>query len=61
MEAACLFKKYTLQQLLDKLDLIECFENPGHSLRVGELLFSQKEIYDAMGVEHPAQLGVAGM
>ncbi len=53
MEAAGLFKKYTLQKMLDKLDVIECFETPGHSLRVGELLSSQKDIYDAMGVKLP--------
>lgn len=28
-----LFKNYTLQQVLDKLDVIECFENPGDKLR----------------------------
>ena len=27
-----LFKEYTLQQVLDKLDVIECFENPGDKL-----------------------------
>ena len=49
-----LFKDYTIQSLLDKLDVIECFENPGHDLRVGEVLKKQKLIYDAMGIESPA-------
>ena len=49
-----LFKDYTIQSLLDKLDVIECFENPGHDLRIGEVLKKQKLIYDAMGVETPA-------
>ena len=49
-----LFKDYTIQSLLDKLDVIECFENPGHDLSIGEVLKKQKLIYDAMGVETPA-------
>ena len=54
MQDKDLFKDYTIQSLLDKLDVIECFENPGHDLRVGEVLKKQKLIYDAMGVETPA-------
>ena len=38
MKEADLYKTYTLHQLLDKLDVIECFEDPGHSMRIGELL-----------------------
>ena len=38
-----LFKDYTLQQVLDKLDVIECFENPGDTLRVGEVLSKQSQ------------------
>lgn len=54
MQDKGLFKDYTIQSLLDKLDVIECFENPGHDLRIGEVLKKQKLIYDAMGVETPA-------
>jgi len=56
MQEKNLFKKYTLQTLLDKLDVIECFEQPGHSLRVGEVLEKQKEIYKALEVEAPSSL-----
>lgn len=48
-----LYKKYTLQQLLDKLDVIECFEAPGHTLRLGEILKAQRAIYEALDVALP--------
>lgn len=56
MQDTDLFKNYTLQSALDKLDVIECFEAPGQKLRVGELLEKQKEIYMALGVDPPASL-----
>jgi hypothetical protein len=46
MQVNDLFKKYTLSDLLDKLDVIECFEQPGRSLQVGEILEQQKWMYD---------------
>jgi hypothetical protein len=48
-----LFKDYTLQQVLDKLDVIECFENPGDKLRVGEVLTKQSQLYLDLGVHPP--------
>ena len=56
MQEQQLFKKYTMQTLLDKLDVIECFEHPKHKLRVGEVLQKQKDIYKAMGVNVPSSL-----
>ena len=56
MQETGLFKSYTLQGLLDKLDVIECFEEPGLKLRTGELLEKQKEIYKRLAVEPPASL-----
>lgn len=53
MQLAGLFKNYTLQGILDKLDVIECFEAPRQKLRVGELLEKQRDIYKALGVEPP--------
>ncbi len=53
MQKKGLYKKYTLQPLLDKLDVIECFEYPRTGLRVGEVLEKQKEIYEALGVTVP--------
>jgi hypothetical protein len=54
MQDKKLYKNYTLGSLLDKLDVIECFEYAGKRLRVGELLEKQKEIYAALGVEAPS-------
>jgi len=56
MQDAGLFKDYTLQGLLDKLDVIECFEHPGQRLLVGEILEKQRKIYEAMDVQPPASL-----
>lgn len=54
MQEAGLFRNYTLQTLLDKLDVIECFENPGYDLRIGEVVTKQKQIYEALGIVPPA-------
>ncbi len=51
-----LYKQYSMHQLLDKLDVIECFEEPGHSLRIGELLREQCELYEIMGIDPPSSL-----
>ena len=56
MQDTDLFKNYTMQSALDKLDVIECFEAPGQKLRVGELLEKQKEIYISMGFDPPSSL-----
>lgn len=56
MQDTGLFKKYTMQSALDKLDVIECFEAPGQQLRVGELLEKQKEIYISLGIDPPSSL-----
>lgn len=53
MQTHELFKYYTMQSLLDQVDIIECFERPGHRLQVGEILEKQKKIYEAMGVAVP--------
>lgn len=54
MQESGMFQKHTIQTLLDKLDVIECFENPGYALRVGEVLSKQKQIYEALGINPPA-------
>lgn len=53
MKEANLYKMYTMQQLLDTLDVIECFEDKSHTLRLGELLNKQVAIYEALGVAPP--------
>jgi len=60
MQDTDLFKKYTLQGVLNQLDVIECFEAPGKKLRVGEFLSKQKEIYESLGVIPPTSLWVRG-
>jgi transposase len=56
MKVQNLYKKYTMHQILDKLDVIECFEEPGRKSRVGEILTEQMDIYKKMGVEPPTSL-----
>ncbi|WP_353949135.1 IS1634 family transposase [Sporolactobacillus sp. Y61] len=56
MQAQKLFKDYTLQSLLDKLDVIEAFESPGSALRVGEILNDQKYIYKALDIPLPSDV-----
>ncbi|MBN1191211.1 MAG: IS1634 family transposase [Dehalococcoidales bacterium] len=49
-----LFKDYTLQELLDELDVIERFEQPGHKPRIGEITQKQANLYACLGVNPPA-------
>jgi len=56
MQEHDLFKNYTLTGVLDKLDVIECFDSPGQKLRVGELLEKQKALYIDLGVRFPTSL-----
>ncbi|WP_255259594.1 transposase [Lentibacillus sp. CBA3610] len=56
MQDTDLLKKYTLQSVLDQLDVIEYFEAPGKEPRIGELLSKQKEIYGKLGVTPPTSL-----
>lgn len=56
MQEKNLFKTYTLQGVLDKLDVIECFEHPGQELRLGEMLEKQKQLFRNLGMEPPTSL-----
>ena len=49
-----LFKNNTMQEVLDELDIIECFEQQGRSLRIGEMTNKQKALYTDMDIELPA-------
>ena len=53
MKETGLYNNYTMQSLLDKLDVLECFEDANHSLRIGEMLLKQAKMYEALGVEAP--------
>lgn len=54
MQDAGLFEKWTLQGLLDELDIIEQFESPEHGRLLGEITKKQKEIYTTLGVDPPS-------
>jgi hypothetical protein len=56
MQDSDLFKTYTLQSALDKLDANECFEQPSRKLRVGELLSKQNDLFSKLGVNPPTSL-----
>jgi transposase len=56
MQEKNLFKKYTMHELLDELDVIECFENPGRDPRMGEVTKRQASLYEALGVVPPTSL-----
>jgi transposase len=49
-----LFKNYTTQELLDELDIIECFDQPGHKRRIGEMTKKQMDLYESLGVDIPS-------
>jgi transposase len=53
MQDRKLLKDYTLQDVLDKFDLIECFERPGCEMSIGEMTEAQKNLYSLMGVNPP--------
>jgi len=51
-----LFKDHTLQDILDELDTIECFDVPGQNLHVGETTKRQMDLYSKLGFNTPASL-----
>ena len=53
MQEANLFRKFTMHELLDQIDLIECFEQKGRRSRLGEITQKQKEIFEALGISPP--------
>lgn len=56
MQDSGLFKTFSLQQALDKVDLIEYFEIPGKHPQIGEILLKQHLIYDSLAIPSPASL-----
>lgn len=54
MSDSNLFKDYTMQELLDELDVIERFEQPGSQSRVGEMTKKQMNLYTLLGVDVPS-------
>lgn len=56
MQEAKMYKNYTMTEMLDKLDIIECVQIPNKKTQIGEILNCQKEIYDAFGINTPLSL-----
>ena len=53
MDENGLYKKYTMQTLLDDLDIIELYQQPGKAHHLLEITKKQMALYDAMGVAIP--------
>ena len=51
-----LFKDFTMQEILDEFDIVECFEVPGQKLQVGKMTDKQTELYSKFGVMPPNSL-----
>ncbi|MCL2707394.1 MAG: hypothetical protein FWE97_04450, partial [Dehalococcoidia bacterium] len=49
-------KHYTMTDILDKFDVIECFERPSRKLRVGEIPDKQKQLYLDLDIRPPSSL-----
>jgi len=56
MQEQKLFKDYTMQEVLDDFDIIECFEVIGKKLQVGEITKRQKNLYTKLGITPPVSL-----
>lgn len=56
MQDKDLFSNFTMQELLDQLDVIECFERPECELRIGEMTEKQKQLYQDFGFSPPTSL-----
>ena len=54
MENAKLFKNYTLQELLDELDVIEYYQQPGREHHLSEISKRQAGLYQQLGFKTPA-------
>ena len=50
MDETGLMKDFTIHEFIDELDVIECFQSPGHKVVQGEVTKKQEELYRAMGV-----------
>ena len=53
MDSNGLFKNYTMQSLLDELDIIEYYQQPGKAHHLSEITKRQCELYKYMDVEVP--------
>ena len=49
-----LYKNYTMQQLIDTLDIIELYQQPGKAYHLSEITEKQLKLYAALGVKAPS-------
>jgi len=42
-----------MQEVLDELDMIECFEQKGCTLHIGEVTKKQKSLYSGLDIDSP--------
>lgn len=54
MQEAELFSKWTLQGVLDELDLIERFEGENGEKFIGEMTEKQRNLYESLGIQPPS-------
>ena len=53
MDEKGLFSDYTIQSLLDELDVIEYYQQPGKSHHLSEITEKQRKLYEVMNVRVP--------
>ena len=56
MQDKNLFRSFTMQELFDELDIIECLEQTGKAARIGEVTRKQSKLYETLGIEPPKSL-----
>ena len=54
MDDEKLFRDYTIQSLLDELDVIEYYQQPGKAHHLSEITEKQKHLYEKLGVSCPS-------
>ena len=53
MDENGLFSDYTMQSLLDELDVIEYYQQPGKAHQLSEIINKQRKLYELMEVPIP--------
>ena len=56
MQEKEMFSNYTMQEVLDELDIIECFKRPKHKLYIGEVTKRQINLFEDMDIAFPTSL-----
>ena len=49
-----LYRNYTMQSLLDTLDIIEFYQQPGKTHHLSEITEKQRVLFEMMGVSAPS-------